>query len=188
MEYSNIYIIEATRSVEVIGFDIRKIPNYTQDLPFNHRLEPVIGELYRLMVAIRVGISELPNFLLEDHWFPQVELQIRPESQRPQFVLQRLILQASIVLDAHNVCMLNVISQPRHKNWPAIAHFTVRTRPLSTAIMSPPSGNHETSSSTILGIWHSTCWFITLWARSSDAEIHQNLGRTGKQAHTMSTW
>lgn len=67
MEYSNIYIIEATRSVEVIGFDIRKIPNYTQDLPFNHRLEPVIGELYRLMVAIRVGISELPNFLLEDH-------------------------------------------------------------------------------------------------------------------------
>ena len=52
--------------MEVIGFDMRKIPKDTRDWPHTDRLEPVLGDHYSLTVASSVGILVLSIFLLDD--------------------------------------------------------------------------------------------------------------------------
>jgi hypothetical protein len=58
--------MEDIRPVEVVGFDMRKIPKDTRDRPRTDGLEPVLGDLYSLTVASSFGILVLPIFLLED--------------------------------------------------------------------------------------------------------------------------
>jgi len=58
--------MEDIRPVEVVGFDMRNIPKDTRDRPRTDGLEPVLGDLYSLMVASSFGILVLLKFLLED--------------------------------------------------------------------------------------------------------------------------
>jgi len=55
IEQSDVYVMEDIRLVEVVGFDMRKIPNDTRDLPHTDGLEPVLGDLHSLMVASCYG-------------------------------------------------------------------------------------------------------------------------------------
>jgi len=88
---------------------MRKIPKDTRDRPRIDGLEPVLGDLYSLMVGSSFGILVLPVFLLEDRCLSLVGFHVRRKNKQPQFVLWSLTLRASIVLDAHKVGMLHVI-------------------------------------------------------------------------------
>jgi len=101
--------MEDIRPVEVVGFDMWKIPKDTRDRPRTDGLEPVLGDVYSLTVASSFGILVLPIFLLEDRRLSPVGLQVRRKNKRPQFVLRSMTLRARIVLDAHKVGMLHVI-------------------------------------------------------------------------------
>jgi hypothetical protein len=66
IEHSDVYVIEDIKPVEVIGFDMRKIPKDTRDWPPTDGLEPVLGDLDSLTVTSSYGILALPIFLLKD--------------------------------------------------------------------------------------------------------------------------
>ena len=66
IEHSDVFVMEDIRPVEVVGFDMRTIPNDTRDWPGTEGLEPVLGDLYNLTVASTFAILVLLVFLLED--------------------------------------------------------------------------------------------------------------------------
>jgi len=66
IEHSDVYAMEDIRVVEVVGFNVRKIPKDTFDEPGTDGLDPVVGDLYSLTVVSSFGFLILPIFLLED--------------------------------------------------------------------------------------------------------------------------
>ena len=66
IEHSTVYVMEDIRAVEVIGFDMRKIPKDTRNRPRTDRFEPVLGNIFSLTVASSFSILVSPIFLLED--------------------------------------------------------------------------------------------------------------------------
>jgi hypothetical protein len=66
IEHFNVYGKEDIRPVEVVGFDMQKIPNDNGNRPRTGRFEPVLGDLYSLMVAMSFGIVQLVIFLQKD--------------------------------------------------------------------------------------------------------------------------
>jgi len=66
IKYSDVYVTEHMRPVEVIGFDMRKIPKNTENWPRTDGLEPILSDHYSLTVASSFGILVLLIFLLED--------------------------------------------------------------------------------------------------------------------------
>jgi hypothetical protein len=65
------------RPVEVVGFDMQKIPKDRQDRPRIDGLEPVLGDLDYLTVASSFCILVLPIFLPKDRRLWPVQFQVR---------------------------------------------------------------------------------------------------------------
>jgi len=62
----HVYVMQHIRLVEVVGFDMRKIPKDTPDWPRTDGLEPVLDDHYSRTVTSSFGILVLPMVLLED--------------------------------------------------------------------------------------------------------------------------
>jgi hypothetical protein len=58
--------MERIRPVEVVGFNMQKIPKYTWDRTRNEGLKQVLCDHYSRIVAGGLIILVLPIFLLED--------------------------------------------------------------------------------------------------------------------------
>jgi len=185
IELSDVYVMEGIRPVEVVGFDMWKIPNDSWDQRRTDGFEPVLKDLHSLTLAGNFGILVIRIFLSEEGSLALVGLQVWRKNMRPQFILQSMTLRAGIVLDAHEVRMLHVIRYPSHKNWPAMAHFAIRTRPQSTGVDVSSLATSRYRLQHYLAISHSMFWLISIWAQSSDEEFHSNFGGTWKKPSTM---